>query len=150
MSTDQQGTNTNHKESVRAANPHNSLSDVSHPSEPVPAPSSAPISLSLLEYASPTSGNNTDTTLGQPPSTKRLHIRPRRLSLSLNGLNSPDEDAGQVYEYFPLGLDDWQPPDDAVYRPHFVHHRKLSADPYDPRTSVKGSRNKRYFSEGVF
>ncbi|KAL2162134.1 hypothetical protein VTH06DRAFT_7919 [Thermothelomyces fergusii] len=27
-----------------------------------------------------------------------------------------------LYEYFPLSLDDWMPPVDAVYRPHVVHH----------------------------
>jgi hypothetical protein len=30
--------------------------------------------------------------------------------------------ADSLYEYFPLGLDDWMPPIDAVYRPHLAHH----------------------------
>lgn len=70
-----------------------------------------------------------------------------------------------LYEYFPLGLDDWMPPVDAVYRPHVVHTGPLSPN----GRSVSGSvgmgvgnggvglggagglggrfRSKRYFSE---
>ncbi|GAB7363439.1 hypothetical protein MBLNU230_g3713t1 [Neophaeotheca triangularis] len=146
VSADQHVANISQGEGFRAANSRNSQSEVSRSSMPEPTPSTAPINLSLDENVSPTASNTIDAS----PPAKRLHIPPRRLSLSLNSVNSPDEDAGQVYEYFPLGLDDWQPPDDAVYRPHFVHHRKLSTDPNDPRTSLKGTRNKRYFSEGVF
>jgi hypothetical protein len=59
-----------------------------------------------------------------------------------------------LYEYFPLGLDDWMPPVDAVYRPHVVHHtgplRKdaLAGDGVamaGGRTLGRAS-NKRYFS----
>jgi hypothetical protein len=53
-----------------------------------------------------------------------------------------DESADMLYEYFPLGLDDWMPPVDAVYRPHVVHHTNLPADP----KAIK-NRGKRYFSE---
>ncbi|KAL9581081.1 MAG: hypothetical protein Q9212_004115 [Teloschistes hypoglaucus] len=59
--------------------------------------------------------------------------------------------ADLLYEYFPLGLDDWQPPVDAVYRPHVVHH---IAGPQVEATSGTrmgrpslGGRSKRYFSE---
>lgn len=48
------------------------------------------------------------------------------------------------YEYFPLTLDEWQPPVDAVFRPHVVHHEV----PLDPR-SPPGRSSKRYFSEVV-
>jgi hypothetical protein len=67
---------------------------------------------------------------------------------------TPDP-ADTLYEYFPLGLDDWMPPVDAVYRPHVVHH----TGPIRKRASVAGAggsspafvafgraRSKRYFS----
>lgn len=58
--------------------------------------------------------------------------------------------ANLLYEYFPLGLDDWQPPVDAVYRPHVVHHMSDATAAQGGgkmgRPSL-GGRNKRYFSE---
>lgn len=59
-----------------------------------------------------------------------------------NGLDSAD----LLYEYFPLGLDDWMPPVDAVYRPHVVHH-VTAAGPAAGGKSSTGGRSKRYFSE---
>ncbi|KAL8995610.1 MAG: hypothetical protein Q9169_004684 [Polycauliona sp. 2 TL-2023] len=60
------------------------------------------------------------------------------------------DSADLLYEYFPLGLDDWQPPVDAVYRPHVVHHLgpQSGTRPSDRhgRPSIAG-RSKRYFSE---
>jgi acid phosphatase len=59
----------------------------------------------------------------------------------------PNESADLLYEYFPLGLDDWQAPVDAVYRPHVVHHTNM------PEMKLVGARgrNKRYFAaEDVF
>lgn len=55
--------------------------------------------------------------------------------------------ADLLYEYFPLGIDDWQPPVDAVYRPHVVHH--IASAPVAPvgGAIMGGSRSKRYFSE---
>ncbi|KAK3679349.1 hypothetical protein LTR78_000910 [Recurvomyces mirabilis] len=106
----------------------------------------APINLSLVEDDSPVPGSS-----ATPPdqrATKKANIPPRPPSFGLNTVNSPDESADLLYEYFPLGLDDWMPPVDAVYRPHVVHHTKLPTDPRDPKTSAK-SRSKRYFSEDV-
>jgi hypothetical protein len=62
--------------------------------------------------------------------------------------DSSDEDTELLYEYFPLGLDDWLPPIDAVYRPHAVHHTDPSTDPRNPASEGKTDmgRNKRYFS----
>ncbi|KAL9031321.1 MAG: hypothetical protein Q9196_000645 [Gyalolechia fulgens] len=56
-----------------------------------------------------------------------------------------------LYEYFPLGLDDWQSPVDAVYRPHVVHHISdatagAQGGGKTGRPSL-GGRSKRYFSE---
>ena len=57
------------------------------------------------------------------------------------------ESADMLYEYFPLGLDDWQPPVDAVYRPHVVHHTNIP----DMKFVASRGRNKRYFAaEDVF
>ncbi|RAL07490.1 PhoG like DNA-binding family protein [Aspergillus homomorphus CBS 101889] len=59
----------------------------------------------------------------------------------------PNESADMLYEYFPLGLDDWQAPVDAVYRPHVVHHTNL---PEVKFVAARG-RSKRYFAaEDVF
>lgn len=69
--------------------------------------------------------------------------------------------ADTLYEYFPLGLDDWMPPVDAVYRPHVVHHTgpmrrdgnaggggTLGSTPASaPASAGLGrTRSKRYFS----
>ena len=59
-----------------------------------------------------------------------------------NGLDSAD----LLYEYFPLGLDDWMPPVDAVYRPHVVHHVAAAGPAAGGKATVSG-RSKRYFSE---
>ncbi|KAE8141476.1 hypothetical protein BDV38DRAFT_206669 [Aspergillus pseudotamarii] len=59
----------------------------------------------------------------------------------------PNESADLLYEYFPLGLDDWQAPVDAVYRPHVVHHTNM---PEMKFVATRG-RSKRYFAaEDVF
>lgn len=55
--------------------------------------------------------------------------------LSAGGSGDP------LYEYFPLNLDDWQPPVDAVYRPHVVHHTNIPDDP-----KAIAARGKRYFA----
>lgn len=125
----------------------NSSPDVARHPKPAAAPS-APINLSLVEDESPPK-RQSETPPGQEPSAKRIALPPRPPSFSLNTINSPDESADLLYEYFPLGLDDWMPPVDAVYRPHVVHHTKLPTDPRDPKTHAKGGRNKRYFSEDV-
>ena len=120
--------------------------DLSRAPKP-PPPSSAPINLSLVEEDSPQVKSGSTPPGGRP--TKKIQILPRPPSFSLNTINSPDESADLLYEYFPLGLDDWMPPVDAVYRPHVVHHTKLPSDPRDPKTSGRSARSKRYFSEDV-
>ncbi|OJI97735.1 hypothetical protein ASPVEDRAFT_49690 [Aspergillus versicolor CBS 583.65] len=57
------------------------------------------------------------------------------------------ESADVLYEYFPLGLEDWQGPVDAVYRPHVVHHTNVPQMKY---VTARG-QSKRYFAaEDVF
>jgi NDT80 / PhoG like DNA-binding family len=56
------------------------------------------------------------------------------------------ESADHLYEYFPLGIEDWLPPVDALFRPHVVHHE--TPLPIDPRSPGVGrNTSKRYFSE---
>lgn len=73
-----------------------------------------------------------------PTSTSLVSTRSQNLS---NGLDSAD----LLYEYFPLGLDDWIPPVDAVYRPHVVHHMTAGGS-VSAKPGLSG-RSKRYFSE---
>jgi hypothetical protein len=54
-----------------------------------------------------------------------------------------NETADALYEYFPLGLDEWQEPIDGVYRPHVVHHTNM---PDDPKALAARNRSKRYFA----
>jgi hypothetical protein len=56
---------------------------------------------------------------------------------------SPVENADLLYEYFPLSLDDWMPPVDAIYRPHVVHHTIV---PPDLKAQQVKNKTKRYFS----
>jgi len=112
-----------------------------------PPPPPAPISLSLVEDETPHPRSTSSPSDGPP--AKRIHLPPRPPSFSIHTINSPDESADLLYEYFPLGLDDWMPPVDAVYRPHVVHHTKLPTDPRDPKTMAKSARSKRYFVEDV-
>jgi len=58
-------------------------------------------------------------------------------------VNSPQEKADLLYEYFPLNLDDWMPPVDAIYRPHVVHHLRI---PAEVKAQQVRSKPKRYFS----
>ena len=105
------------------------------------APARAPISLSLTEDEPRISSSPMEN----PKKMPRLStVSARAPSFSLNMISSPDESADLLYEYFPLGLDDWMPPVDAVYRPHVVHHTNL---PADPKALTISNRSKRYFSE---
>ena len=55
--------------------------------------------------------------------------------------------ADLLYEYFPLGMDEWMAPVDAVYRPHVVHHTAPMATggpavgPVRPAMGAKNQRN---------
>lgn len=49
-----------------------------------------------------------------------VSIPPKHLLGTTGG--RPIEVGKTRYEYFPLNLDDWMPPVDAIYRPHVDHH----------------------------
>jgi len=111
-----------------------------------------PISLSFVDddssarvssfLAKKTGSRKMSSASGVSKRTRTLHVPSRQSSFSLGPLSAADESFDNLYEYFPLGLDDWMPPVDAVYRPHVVHHTNLPADP-----KVIKNRSKRYFSE---
>lgn len=114
-----------------------STPEISRSVPPPQRPSIAPVTLSLTDdepkkAASP----------GEQGRKRATPVRPPSFSIGVIG--SPDESADLLYEYFPLGLDDWMPPVDAVYRPHVVHHTNL---PQDPKALAVQNRSKRYFSD---
>ncbi|KAH8665822.1 hypothetical protein BGZ60DRAFT_470526 [Tricladium varicosporioides] len=96
----------------------------------------APIDLSLTEdelsRKSESNGFGRVSSTGEksPELKKKAHM------------GSPVENADLLYEYFPLSLDDWMPPVDAIYRPHVVHH----TFPVELKAQQGGKSTKRYFS----
>ena len=97
----------------------------------------APVSLSLLDEE--------PTKRPEPShSSKRDQSDTQTSSIPLQASGSPGDAADLLYEYFPLGMDDWMPPVDAVYRPHVVHHTNI---PPDLKALTGKSKSKRYFSE---
>jgi acid phosphatase len=60
-----------------------------------------------------------------------------------SSLPHPSESVDLLYEYFPLSMDDWQVPVDAVYRPHVVHHTNM---PSDSRFMAARGKSSRYFA----
>ena len=134
----------------------NGRSSQSSPQSPPPA---APVVLSLTDDGD-TSRQRSRTSKAARTSTSSSISRPAPLkhsSLSntahfLNthsqqSFSDTHDSADLLYEYFPLSVDDWQPPVDAVYRPHVVHHMNISqAASAGGRAGLLG-RSKRYFSE---
>ncbi|MCJ1260496.1 hypothetical protein MMC22_000357 [Lobaria immixta] len=115
------------------------------------SPPAASTALSLTEDTNQRSRSH------KAPRTSNTHPYPyKNISLSSSATflaHSPNsypeghDSADLLYEYFPLGLEDWQPPVDAVYRPHVVHHMSAAgATAAGGRPGVAG-RSKRYFSE---
>ncbi|KAF4972275.1 hypothetical protein FSARC_1111 [Fusarium sarcochroum] len=116
--------------SAKPVNAHNSKGSVSRPN------ASIPINLSLSEDER--SPNRSSAELHSPNSGKGY------TTTGANRENSPaDEGADPLYEYFPLSVDDWMPPVDAVYRPHVVHHTIM---PPEMKAQQLKSKAKRYFA----
>ncbi|CAN8098079.1 unnamed protein product [Discula destructiva] len=99
-----------------------------------PGHSSLPINLSLSEDEHSPNRSKSDSV--SPHFSKSMAI-------SLNAHLNVDDDEEEIYEYFPLSLDDWMPPVDAIYRPHVVHHTII---PPELKAQQVRSRTKRYFS----
>lgn len=137
-------TNHQHLPAYARSNP-----EISHQHKQSQQPS-APINLSLIEEDHNPKSKHQNSPSSRTPKHARttqhppISAPPRTASFTAQFISSPDESADLLYEYFPLGLDDWMPPVDAVYRPHVVHHTNM---PPDPKAMAVRNRNKRYFSE---
>ncbi|KAI1846065.1 hypothetical protein JX266_007874 [Neoarthrinium moseri] len=95
---------------------------------------SLPIDLSLSEDERSPNNRSTSDALQSPQLT--------RFGSGL-GHGSPAEETEELYEYFPLSVDDWTPLVDTIYRPHIVHH---IAVPQEIKAQKVRSKAKRYFS----
>lgn len=78
-----------------------------------------------------------------PPLSNSANFFTHSPSTFQSGLDTAD----LLYEYFPLGLDDWMPPVNAVYRPHVVHHVSVAGTTAGGSRPGFAGRSKRYFSE---
>ncbi|TAQ83207.1 hypothetical protein B7494_g8468 [Chlorociboria aeruginascens] len=101
---------------------------------PKPLHATAPIDLSLADEEQNREGKGSGLRSGGDPASPQLGRK---------AVSSPVETADLLYEYFPLSVDDWMPPVDAVYRPHVVHHMRL---PPDVKAQQVKNKTKRYFS----
>ncbi|ROT36284.1 PHOG protein [Sodiomyces alkalinus F11] len=104
-------------------------------SGPHRAGTSGPINLSLSEDER--SPNMSSTDLQSPQRSKAAAV------VGPASSQSPKDDEDMLYEYFPLSVDDWMPPVEAVYRPHVVHHTTM---PADVKAQQLQSKLKRYFT----
>lgn len=116
------------------------------------SPPAASIPLSLTDDTNPRSRSH------KAPRTSSTHPYPYKnpslpSTAALLNAHSPSDfpdgldSADLLYEYFPLGLEDWQPPVDAVYRPHVVHHMNAAGATAGGGRPGFAGRSKRYFSE---
>ncbi|CAI4217431.1 unnamed protein product [Parascedosporium putredinis] len=97
--------------------------------------SSVPLSLSLSEDERSPGRGSTET--ASPKIPKPSGVRPQ------NPSQSPVEEVDMLYEYFPLSVDDWLPPVEAIYRPHIVHHTII---PPEVKAQQIRTKKKLYFS----
>ncbi|KAK1988096.1 NDT80/PhoG like DNA-binding family protein [Colletotrichum cereale] len=96
---------------------------------------SGPINLSLSEDERSPNRSNSD--VQSPQFTKST------APTGQNPSQSPKEEDDLLYEYFPLSVDDWMPPVEAIYRPHVVHHTIV---PPEMKAQQLRSKAKRYFT----
>lgn len=102
------------------------------PQEGLVLPPSLPVGLSLSDEESTRSiSDSLASTLSSDKKSSQAIV------------TSPVESADHLYEYFPLSLDDWMQPVDAIYRPHVVHHLRV---PPDLKAEQVRTKPKRYFS----
>lgn len=107
---------------------------------------------SLDQSAPPTKMRKLSHAVSQTPSHNINSSLPLLETANLSqsfasSLPFPNESNDLLYEYFPLGLDDYQAPVDAVYRPHVVHHTNMP----EMKFVTSRGRSKRYFAaEDVF
>ncbi|KAL8939404.1 MAG: hypothetical protein Q9216_003369 [Gyalolechia sp. 2 TL-2023] len=132
--------------------------DPSPEKDPAPPPPSQRSAKSARLTSMPTTSNsNTSTStasISSPSSSTTITKTSTNNPVVFASTSRADAHANLLYEYFPLGLDDWQHPVDAVYRPHVVHHisdatgggARGELGGKMGRPSL-GGKSKRYFSE---
>ncbi|KAI9720133.1 MAG: hypothetical protein M1828_005779 [Chrysothrix sp. TS-e1954] len=117
---------------------------------PHPASKSAPgaVSLSLTEGDLRPSSNKRKASEGSDYQSHKVARRTTEDVLRRSPpfdpytINGPTNDSiDHLYEYFPLGMDEWEEPVEALYRPHAVHH--INNHDSRPKLDV---RSRRYFS----
>ncbi|KAM3066897.1 hypothetical protein ACMFMG_007043 [Clarireedia jacksonii] len=127
------------------------------PPKAQPQPAAAPIDLSLADddpgVSSSTqpyslsrhssAASEKDRTVGHKGGAERDGNGSSKAAKKMLSVSSPEDNEEALYEYFPLSLDDWMPPVDAIYRPHVVHHTIV---PADLKAQQVKSKTKRYFS----
>ncbi|KAJ6188948.1 acid phosphatase phoG-Penicillium chrysogenum [Penicillium mononematosum] len=119
---------------------------------PFPAELPHQQSLGLDQSAPPSKMRKLSHAVSQTPSRSVASSMPLLETANLpqsfaSSLPFPNESTDLLYEYFPLGMDDWQAPVDAVYRPHVVHHTNMP----EMKFVASRGRSKRYFAaEDVF
>ncbi|KAF6813855.1 putative acid phosphatase [Colletotrichum sojae] len=96
---------------------------------------SGPINLSLSEDERSPNRSNSD--VQSPQFTKST------AAVGHHPSQSPKEEEDLLYEYFPLSVDDWMPPVEAIYRPHVVHHTIV---PPEIKAQQLRSKTKRMFT----
>lgn len=102
-------------------------------------PQEGPFSAPSLPVGLPLSDEETNRNI----SGSLTSTLPSDAKLIQASVTSPVESADHLYEYFPLSLDDWMSPVDAIYRPHVVHHLRV---PQDLKAQQIKTKPKRYFS----
>jgi len=109
-------------------------------------------SINMDQTAPPAKMRKLSHAISQTPSRSATSSMPLLETAHLpqefvSSLPFPNDGSDFLYEYFPLGLDDWQAPVDAVYRPHVVHHTNVP----EMKFVASRGRSKRYFAaEDVF
>ncbi|KAK5099645.1 hypothetical protein LTR24_001304 [Lithohypha guttulata] len=110
---------------------------------------SAPTSNGAMSASAPPMSTGVGVQFDQHPHHPSHPQRPP-LPQTLSHISHQSNDGANVnglYEYFPLSIDEWQPPVDAVFRPHVVHHEiALDSSMRSPGV-MSGRSSKRYFSE---
>ncbi|KAF3938019.1 hypothetical protein ABW19_dt0209818 [Dactylella cylindrospora] len=108
----------------------------------------ARVSLAGLMYSDDFNATSAPQMFSQiPATTNEASMPPPNLTHRpsvprVTSAQSPSMDL--LYEYFPIGIDDFLPPVEVVYRPHNAHHQTQLP------TSKTNVRSKRLFSETPF
>lgn len=133
---------------AHATSPHNVVAEPPSKQRPRMHSQNAALSMSAPAPLMST-GMSTDVQYGQHMHQSSHAGRPP-LPQATSHMSQPSNDGSAgLYEYFPLSVDEWQPPVDAVFRPHVVHHEvPLDSNMRSPG-GMSGRSSKRYFSEVV-